>query len=149
MTFVLDSSAVLCWLRQEQRWQAINKLLTQPGSDPVLPGPGLAEVIVNAHRKGNVTSGPQIRQTLEGQNVRVVQPTDDDLVRAAELIEISAAHPYYRPQDKLQEDPHTLSMADAIILAISESNGWIAITRDATWGWLATQGHTSVNVQTF
>jgi PIN domain nuclease of toxin-antitoxin system len=143
----LDSSTVLTWLLQERRWQSVQALLNQKDVDFVLPGPALAEVVARARARGNVSSGQQIRDTLLVHGIRAAHPNGDDtLLRAAELIEASAADPYFRPTDS---NPHTLSLADAIILAMCEENGWTVVTRDQAWEYSAQQGHTIAKVTTF
>jgi len=142
----LDSSTVLTWLLQERRWPAVQALL-DTNNDFVLPGPALAEVIARARAKGNVSTGQQIHDTLLVHGIRAVHPSaDSTLLRAAELVEASAADPYFRPGDP---DPHTLSLADAIILAMCEENGWTVVTRDQAWQYSAQQGHTTAKVKTF
>ena len=37
--FALDSSTVLTWVLQEQRWRSVEKMLHSPGAEPLLPGP--------------------------------------------------------------------------------------------------------------
>jgi hypothetical protein len=81
-----DSSVLLTWLLQERSWQRVHNLLKNPAIAPVLAGPALTEIVRIAHSKGNVSTGPQIFQVLQGFGARVEHPVDADLLRAAELL---------------------------------------------------------------
>ena len=145
--FALDSSTVLTWVLQEPRWQSVEKMLHDPGAEPLLPGPVLTEVIKRARAKGNVSPPKQIAATLKGQGMVVVHPQDDDLIRCAELLEVSSANPGQlggrtRPRS-------TLSLADGLILAIVERLGVPVVTRDRYWSDFAEQGLTRARVVTF
>lgn len=142
-----DSSALVTWLLQEQHWQAIDRLLSRPDVDPMLPGPALAEVIHVARRKGNASPPAHIQLTLMAQGVTIAHPHDDDLVRAAELLEASDANP--GPKHPATQRHATLSLADAVILAICEHREWAVVTRDQHWAWFVQQGHAAVRVSTF
>ena len=145
--FALDSSTVLTWVLQEQRWQSVEKMLQSAGAEPLLPGPVLTEVIKTARAKGNVSSPAQIAAALKGQGMVVVHPEDGDLIRCAELLEISAANPG-KPVAAVGSRS-TLSLADGLILAIVERLGLPVVTRDRYWKDFAEQGHTSAQVVTF
>jgi len=55
-TFALDTSALVAWVLQENsRWKAIDAALNAPGADPVLPAPGLTELITMVHRRGDLS----------------------------------------------------------------------------------------------
>ncbi|MGH8870008.1 MAG: PIN domain-containing protein [Actinomycetes bacterium] len=145
--FALDSSSVLTWVLQEPRWQAVDAMLRAEDAEPVLPGPALTEVIHIARRKGNASSGPKIAAVLTGQGFAVEHPVDADLVRAAELLEVSAANP--GEQRRSGQPPPTLSLGDALILAVVERLGCPVVTRDGYWSWFAEQGLTPVKVVAF
>lgn len=146
-TFALDSSTVLTWVLQEQRWRSVEKMLRSPGAEPLLPGPVLAEVIKQARAKGNVSSPVQISATLKGQGMVVVHPQADDLIRCAELLELSSANPGHLGVGT--EPRSTLSLADGLILAIVERLGVPVVTRDRYWNDFAEQGLTRARVVTF
>jgi len=140
----LDSSAVMAWILQESgRWKLIDAALNDAAADPVLPGPALTEVILAARRRGNASSPQQIADTLFAIGVRIEHPRDDDLVRAAELIELSTTHP---GTNRLTGEALTLSLGDAIILAVTERLGLQILTKDRYWTEFAAGGHTAVTV---
>jgi len=143
-TFALDSSALIAWVLQENgRWRGIDRVLTSPGVDPVLPGPALTEVITVLHRRGKTSSSAQIVATLRAIGVRVEHAIDVDLIRAAELLEVSIAYPAPKRGDG---STPTLSLADSIILAITERLRLKILTRDRYWVEFANDGHTTADV---
>jgi PIN domain nuclease of toxin-antitoxin system len=144
--FALDSSTVLTWVLQEPRWQSVEAMLHSPAAEPLLPGPVLTEVIKRARAKGNVSPPAQIAATLKGQGMVVVHPQDADLIRCAELLELSAANP---GPPGTAASTSTLSLADGLILAIVERLGVPVVTRDRYWDGFAQQGHTRARVVTF
>jgi len=136
---------VVCTLLlQERGWQGIQKVLALPEVNGMLPGPALTESIAVARRKGNQSSGTQIREALTALGLRVEHPTDGDLVRAAELIEISDDNPGPPPPHSNRDA--TLSLGDALILAVTERLGCMVLTRDVYWQWMVDEGHLAVNV---
>jgi PIN domain nuclease of toxin-antitoxin system len=145
--FGLDSSAVLTWVLQERHWQAVDAMLRRPKAEPLLPGPVLAEVIRIARAKGNVSRPEQIATALAVQGMTVVHPEDGDLVRTAELLELSSASP--GPADPKRGSCPSLSLADAMILAIVERLGCVVVTRDQHWKWLVDEGLIEVNMVAF
>ena len=145
--FALDSSTVLTWVLQEPRWQSVETMLHTPGAEPLLPGPVLTEVIKRARAKGNVSPPAQIAATLKGQGMAVVHPQDVDLVRCAELLELSVVNP--GPTVAATGFTSSLSLADGLILAIVERLGVPVVTRDRYWNDFAEQGHTAAHVVTF
>lgn len=80
-------------LLQERGWQAILGALQRAEIEGILPGPARTEAIWVARRKGNQSAPVQISEALTALGLRVEHPTEDDLVRAAELIEISHDNP--------------------------------------------------------
>lgn len=145
--FALDSSTVLTWVLQEQRWRSVDAMLQATGAEPLLPGPVLAEVINRARAKGNASAPAQIAAALKGQGMVVVHPEDGDLIRCAELLERSVAHPV--PAASAVGSRSTLSLADGLILAIVERLGVPVVTRDRYWSDFAEEGHTRARVVTF
>lgn len=140
----LDSSVVVNLLLQKPGWQAVHHALQRHDVTGILPGPALTETIAVTRRRGNQSTGEQIRQTLTSLGVRVEHPTDDDLVRAAELLEISRDNP--GPPAPITQEEGTLSLGDALILAITERLGCMVLTRDHYWTWMVDQGLLSVRV---
>lgn len=135
---------MVAWILQEAgRWQAVDALLHAPGAQPVLPGPALTECIVVARRAGNISSPEQIATTLSAVGVQVEPPQEVDMVRAAALIEVAQAHPGRHPASG---DPLTLSLGDALILAVVERLGVKVLTADRYWSQVAADGLTSAVV---
>jgi len=129
---------------QERGWQAILNALTRPDVEGILLGPVLTEAIAVVRRKGNRSDPSQLAEALLAMGLRVEHPTDDDLVRAAELIEISDNNPGPPPQHSDREA--RLSLGDALILAVTERLGCMVLTRDNYWKWMVDQGHLKVQV---
>lgn len=145
-TFVLDSSAIVAWvLREVGRWRAIDALLSAPTADPVLPAPGLAEVIETVRRKGNSSSPTLIASALAARGVRTELLTEADLVRAAVLMETAKSNP--GAVHPVTSRPVTLSLADSLILAIVERLDVQIVTLDRYWAEFAAAGHTTAQVR--
>lgn len=139
--FCLDTSVLATWVLQEPGWQAIDKLLSSVGIEPVLPGPVLTELIEVVRRKGNQGTGSEILSVFASFGARVEHPTDDDLLRAAELLEVSKNHP--------GPNGETLSLGDALVLAVTERLGIKVVTRDTYWHLFMSDGHTTATVTSF
>ena len=140
----LDSSAVCTLILQERGWDAIHRTVKRPEVNGYLPGPALTETIAVARRKGNRSSAEQIYQALVALGLSVLHPTDEDLVRAAELIEISEDNP--GPPPKHSDNETTLSLGDSMILAITELRGFKVLTRDTYWKWMVDEGLIDIGV---
>ena len=141
----MDSSTLLTYAMQEQRWQAVETLLGG-AANVVLSTPGLTEVISVARRKGNVATGPEIARALEAQGVHVEPSSTADLIEAADLWEMSQGHPGPKGRDGR---PAHLSMAGALILAIAQRIARPIVTRDAFWHDLYDQGLLTTKVVHF
>lgn len=107
----------------------------------MLPGPAITETINQAREKGNRGSPREILEAFQGYGAHVEHPTDDDLVRAAELLEASVDHPGPRGE--------TLSLGDALILAVTERPGCPVLSRDRYWELLAADRQTTANVHQY
>lgn len=140
----LDSSVVCTLVLQEQGWRAIHNMLQSPQVQACLPGPALTETIAVVRRKGNATPPDQLYAAFMALGWRVEHPTDPDLVRAAELIEISTDNP--GPPTGHGDRPSTLSLGDALILAISERLGYKVLTRDTYWKWMVDEKLIAIGV---
>jgi PIN domain nuclease of toxin-antitoxin system len=127
----LDSSAVLRWVLQEQRWQVVARLVTSDLVDLVLPGPVLTEVIHRANAKGNVSTPDQLRLAFSAAGMRVEPPTETDLQVAGELLITSRAN----IEDRDGKD-HNLSLGDSLVLAVTSRLGCPIVTSDRHWSWL-------------
>jgi PIN domain nuclease of toxin-antitoxin system len=144
-TFALDSSALVAWILQEvPRWRAIDALLSAPTADPVLPAPGLTEVIETARRRGNGSPSTLIANAVAAKGVRTELLAPTDLIRAAELIETSKQHP--GAPHPTTGKPITLSLGDALILAVVERLGIPVVTLDTYWADFSGAGHTTAQV---
>jgi PIN domain nuclease of toxin-antitoxin system len=121
----------------------VDALLRVPGADPVLPGPALTEVIATAHRRRNSSTAAELVNALTVVGMRVEHPVDSDLHRAAELIELSLANPGSR---RVTGEPLTLSLGQALILAVTERLGLQIVTKDQYWTQFAAAGHTSARI---
>jgi PIN domain nuclease of toxin-antitoxin system len=144
-TFSLDSSALVAWILQEvPRWRAIDALLSAPTADPVLPAPGLTEVIETDRRRGNGSPSTLIANAVAAKGVRTELLAQSDLIRAADLIEKSKQHP--GAPHPTTGRPVTLSLGDARILAEVERLGIPLVTLDTYWADFSVSGHTADHV---
>lgn len=100
----------------------------------ILPGLVLTESIAVTRRRGNRSTAGQIHEALSALGLRVEHPTDADLVRAAELSEVSTAHP--GPASSPGPREAMLSLGDSLILAVTERLGCLVLTRDAYGKWM-------------
>jgi PIN domain nuclease of toxin-antitoxin system len=140
----LDSSVVCTLLLQEQGWRAVHNLLQRPQVKAYLPGPVLTETITVVRRKGNASSVGQLYDALMALGLQVEHPVDVDLLRAAELIEISIDNP--GPPAGYADSPSTLSLGDALILAVTERLGCKVLTRDTYWKWMVDEKLVDIGV---
>jgi PIN domain nuclease of toxin-antitoxin system len=137
----LDSSAVLRWVLQEQRWQVIQRLVDSDLVDLILPGPVLTEVVHMAPTKGNVSPPEQLQLALAVAGMRVEPPTTEDLLVAGELLATSRDNIEHRNGTE-----YSLSLGDSLVLAVVRRIGCPIVTRDRHWTWLADKGLLPVRV---
>lgn len=144
-TVALDASTVLAWARKERGWQAIDNLLrTPPGQARLaLPGTALTEIITVLRNRATGGQLPHrvIAANILGQGIELETMTEEDHVRAAELLEISRANP--------GADGESLSLSDASILAVSERLEANVVTGDTYWSKLSEAGHLKVKAVLF
>lgn len=145
VALVFDSSPLITYVVQERRWQAVEELLRR-ADQAVLPTPGLTEVIKKSRDKGNTGTGSEIAAALTGLGVLFEPATTDDLIAAADLLEMSAHHPGRASRTGA---PSTLSIADALILAAATRLGHPVVTRDRYWADLAQKKLVAVPIHTF
>lgn len=132
-TVALDASAVIAWLFGEPGSKQIDDVLDRHDIHIALPGPVLTEVLAVARRGGNPAPPAEIAQTLMAHGFSFPAPTVDDLVRAAELLELG-------PRNE------RLSLADALVLAMVERLDWPVVTGDRAWGHLVEAGDVNASV---
>lgn len=125
-------------LLKEPGWSAVHEVFSSDSITPLLAGPTLTEVITVCRRTGGTSTGAAIWKALEALGARIEPPLAQDLVRAAELIELSR---------RSHHSGARLSLGDSLILAITERLGCPVVTRDDLWTTLAEQGHLKVKVQ--
>lgn len=142
----LDSSAVIKWVLQEQGWKAVDRVINDGSVEAVLAGPALTEIIFRSRARGNASSPQHIATVLDAQGIRIEPAVESDLVRAAELLETSSENPGI-PRNPGDLGP-TLSLGDALILAVSERLGAVVLTGDKYWGRMVDEGLLSLKVHT-
>lgn len=144
-TVALDASTIVAWAKKERGWQAIDNLLrTPPGQARLaLPGTALTEIItvLRSRPTGGQLSHQAIATNILGQGLDLETMTEEDHVRAAELLEISRAHP--------GAGGESLSLSDASIIAVSERLGANVLTGDTYWSEISEAGHLKVKVVLF
>lgn len=101
----------------------------------------------HTREKGNTSTGPEVASALAAQGLKYEMATEDDLIDAADLVEMSRANPG-TPVASGQPRP-TLSLGDALILAVAQRLGHQIITRDLYWAELSERGLVSIPVRTF
>ena len=138
-----DSSALLTLILQERGWQAVETALALDERQ-VVPVPALTEVIVRARERGNCSSPQELSEFLETYGVVFENVGVDDAMRAARLQEISRDNPGVGYQGR----ELTLSLGDALILAVAERCAGKVVSKDRYWSALAEGGHLKVQVVT-
>lgn len=138
-----DSSALLTLILQERDWQAVEGLLNKTGVEHYIPTPALTEIVVRARERGNQSSPGELLKFFETYGVTFVDLTPQDALRASELIETSRARP---GQHWKTGDPLTLSLGDALILAVSERVADNVLSKDSYWTTLGDLGVLNVKV---
>lgn len=104
---VLDASAVVAWAQHERPgWETIDKLLDVA----IVPASALTESLYRLQQLGHRLSLQDMRQALLDLGVRVEPFTDQDTVRAAELIFAS----------RRESSMSSLSLGDGMCLAVAE-----------------------------
>ena len=106
---VLDASAVLAWVLREQGHRVIDRLL----ASAVLPSSAMVEVLYRAPERGHRLRPSQLHGDLLALGLDVEPVTDDDTVRAAELIGASRSA-------RTPADSRSLSLGDGLCLAVAE-----------------------------
>ncbi|WP_404870948.1 PIN domain-containing protein (plasmid) [Kitasatospora griseola] len=117
---VLDTSAPLAFVRHEPGAEIVEKLLPVSVVSPV----SVAEIVLITSRRGY--SGSVIGD-LRAMGLQIAETTPVGLAsRAGELLHLSK-------QEEKQHRDRSLSLADAMILALAESMDLPAVTGDKLW----------------
>ena len=119
---VLDASAVLAWVLREQGHKVIDRLL----ASAVLPSSAMVEVLYRAPERGHRLTPAQLHDDLLALGLDVEPATDDDTVRAAELITASRLA-------RTPADSRSLSLGDGLCLAVAERLGLPVSGGDEHW----------------
>ena len=119
---VLDASAVLAWVLREQGHKVIDRLL----GSAVLPSSAMVEVLYRAPERGHRLRPTQLHDDLLALGLEVEPVTDDDTVRAAELIMASRLA-------RTPADSRSLSLGDGLCLAVAERLGLPVSGGDEHW----------------
>lgn len=119
---VLDASAVLAWVLREQGHKVIDRLL----ASAVLPSSAMVEVLYRAPERGHRLTPTQLHDDLLALGLDVEPATDDDTVRAAELITASRLA-------RTPADSRSLSLGDGLCLAVAERLGLPVSGGDEHW----------------
>lgn len=59
---------------------------------------------------------------------------------------VNASRPHFRLAPAHSDRDATLSLGDALILAVTERLGCMVLTRDGYWKWMVDEGHLKVQV---
>ena len=102
----LDASALLAWVLRERGHETVDKLLAVA----VIPASAMVETLYRAREKGHTQSSGALHADLLALGLTVEPVTDDDTVRAAELILDSKAEP----------GRGSLSLGDGLCIAVAE-----------------------------
>jgi PIN domain nuclease of toxin-antitoxin system len=137
----LDSSAVLRWVLQEQRWQVIQRLVESDRVNLILPGSVLTEVVHQARSRGNVSTSRHLQLALNAAGMKIEPANASDLRMAGELLVTSHAN-----VEKRDGRECSLSLGDGLALAVANRLACPIVTSDRHWSWLADQDLLPVQV---
>jgi PIN domain nuclease of toxin-antitoxin system len=119
---VLDSSAVIAWLRREVGWQVVDQALSQG----IIPSPCMSEVLYSAVAAGFDAPLDELYESLLLTGLVIEPVLDRDCVRSAQLVAQS------RGRSRGQGRP-SLSLADAQCMAVAERLGCALVGSDRHW----------------
>lgn len=130
MTHLLDSSAVLAWLRSEDGAGLVEEHLT----GGVVTAFNLSEILRTADRLNHPVTGRHLASDLSALGIHYeTTATAGDAVRAAELITLS----YVERAKAKAADPDavngTLSYGDAWCIAVGERLQLRVLTAERSW----------------
>lgn len=122
---VVDASAVLAFVLQQGAAKTVAEVLPYA----VIGAPNMTEVLYRAQERGYRNTADVLYSTLLETGLEVEPFTEDDCVRAAELIAMS------RSTRRNDEDP-TLSLGDGLCLALAERLNLPVTGGDLHWSTL-------------
>jgi len=117
---VLDASAVVEWLLARRDKDVIDRLM--PFS--VIPAPALTEALYTVSLKNHGLPAAELFNTLMVAGTQIEGVTDEDAIRAAELIAMSR---------RSSTSAGSLSLGDGLNIAVAERLGLPIIGGDQYW----------------
>lgn len=105
---VVDASAVLALVLRQKAAPVVAQVLPHA----VLPTPNMTEVLYRAIERGYQNTPQVLHDLLLDTGLQVEALTDDDTVRAAELIAES--------RSRKSDDDRSLSLGDGLCIAVAE-----------------------------
>jgi predicted nucleic acid-binding protein len=139
-SLVLDASVLTAWiLRQQGRWQRVDRLLQAPPARLIAPAPALTEALFVARRHGNTAGYQQLHAAIASFGVQVEPTIEIDALWAAGKIAESEINPAtWTTASGARRGPSTLSLGDGLILATAHRLKTIAVTFDEAWSHFPT-----------
>lgn len=125
---VVDASAVIAWAFKEQGYADVGSLLPRA----VITSAQAIEVLARSYRKGLPAGEPVVLDALLEMGVQIESVTADDVERAAFLIATSTLHGRGGRMG-------TLSLGDAMCIAVAERLQLPVVTGDRAWLEVETQ----------
>ena len=120
----LDASALLAWVLNERGADTVNQLLPFA----VAPSSVMVETLYRAQERGHGMSCSELHASLLAVGLSVEPVTDEDTVRAAELIAAS----------KRAAGPGSLSLGDGLCIAVAERLNLTLTGGDQYWAQVDT-----------
>ncbi len=115
---VLDASAALAWVLHERGAATVDKLLPVG----VVPASVMVETLYRAQERGHRQSCQELHDDLLAMGLTVEPVTDEDTVRAAELVAASR-----------RDSSGSLSLGDGLCIAVAERLGLTMTGNDRYW----------------
>ncbi|TFV57747.1 PIN domain-containing protein [Geodermatophilus sp. DF01-2] len=122
---VVDASAVLAFVLRERAAAVVAQILPYA----VITAANMTEVLYRAPERGYRNSPQTLFAELLSTDLEVEPVTEDDSVRAAELVAASRAA-------RSTADDRSLSLGDGICIAVAERLGLPVTGGDTHWGTL-------------
>ena len=116
---VLDASAALAWVLHERGAATVDKLLPVG----VVPASVMVETLYRAQERGHRQSCQELHDDLLAMGLTVEPVTDEDTVRAAELVAVS----------RREAREGSLSLGDGLCIAVAERLGLTMTGNDKYW----------------